>query len=194
MCERPFCEACDALTKSSGKCMGCDLEKGILEEEVPQRKPHPPPVVKSVHPPETGKKERSVTARSRQGSPYPFYAISGQYEEVERGIDNNFPVYHPDASHWSYAEYVLQDFIRYTSSDVSTGKPHTNYKYLVGRMVYPDSYPVITDYMLSYEEDVTGCYSWVKYITTYYHRPAFVYDANVFYPAPLPLALSYYGG
>jgi hypothetical protein len=120
------------------------------------------------------------------GSP-PSHLHHRPYDYMETGLTMyypSYPVYQPHPAQWEQAEIVLQDYIHFTQF---IPKPKTNYKYLVGRVVYPNPHPVITDYMISYEEDHTGSYSWVRYVSTYYDKSPYPYDENVFFPAPLPI-------
>lgn len=169
------------------QCVGCTLDMGLLKDETLD------PIKQTL---DAATRLLQTTASSLEPPPapkvlYPLYPIPGQSRPVYMAWEGNLqdiqPVQLPSENQWQQSEYMIQDFIHFV---MGQSKPLPDYRYLVGRYIYPNTYPVITDYMLCYEQDnVTGTYHWMRYMSTFYDESPCPYDENIFYPAPLPISV-----
>lgn len=188
-CQRILCPTCQPST-STPQCTGCTLDAGLLKDETPD-------AVKQTIDAATRLLRTAASSLDAIKPPkpskpvYPLYPIPSQSRPVYMAWEGNLqetqPIQLPSEHQWQQSEFILQDFIHFT---MGQQKPLPDYRYIVGRYIYPNSYPVITDYMLCYESDpTTGTYHWMRYISTFYDESPCPYDGNIFYPAPLPISV-----
>lgn len=187
-CQRILCPTCQPSTSTS-ECVGCALDAGLLKDELPE------PVKQSIDAAtrllRTAASSLESAKNLNRSPSYPLYPIPGQqrpaYMVWEGTLQETHSVQLPSEHQWQQSEFILQDFIHFT---MGQQKPIPEYRYIVGRYIYPNSYPVITDYMLCYESDpTTGTYHWMRYISTFYDKSPCPYNGNIFYPAPLPISV-----
>lgn len=188
-CQRILCPTCQPSTSTS-ECTGCTLDAGLLKEEPPTDAVKQT-IDAATRLLRTAASSLEIATRPNPKPVYPLYPIPSQSRPVymawEGTLQETQPIQLPSEHQWQQSEYILQDFIHFT---MGQQKPLPDYRYIVGRYIYPNSYPVITDYMLCYEPDpTTGTYHWMRYMSTFYDESPCPYDGNIFYPAPLPISV-----
>jgi hypothetical protein len=190
-CQRAQCDECfSKVLDEERSCHGCKMveELGMdapeeEKEEEPEPEPEPESVVGPVPPPP------ALQLHLEYHLPRSHIA-SRPIEYIEPGTILFHPILYAPQDQWKYAEDMLENYITFTTSSDGPSKPIPGFRYLVGRFTHSSRVALVTDYMLAYEADDHGVYGWTRYMSTYYNMSPLPYDANIFYPQPLPLGLN----
>ena len=188
-CQRLQCDDCfSKVLDEERSCHGCkmveELEMDAPEKEQEQEQeqeeeqvvgPVPPPPALQLH------LEYQLPRNHIAYRPI---------EYIEPGTMLFHPIPQAPQDQWKYAEDMLENYITFTTSSNGPSKPIPGFRYLVGRFTHSSRVALVTDYMLAYEEDDHGVFGWTRYMSTYYNMSPLPYDANIFYPQPLPLGLN----
>lgn len=173
-CHRSQCMSCFSPNESEPICEGCRMERLLGVDETK----------------ELEREEDIITEASVfEGLPYPMNPEQPLHL-IEPGTLPFEGLSYPTVEHWKEVERILENYIRFTTSSLGPDKPRLNTHYLVGRTpyIYPNRAMVITDYMMSYEQNPqSNQYEWRRLMSTYYHKSPIPHHVNLFYPYPLPL-------
>lgn len=175
-CVRRVCMECYGYS-----CKGCEIDQR-LESKYDSDENND--LVMWSHP--TSKRRGSEHSSSSHCSilssipTEPMETVEYMEEEIVSAVESGTSkVLELSQSQWRHGEEMLMGML-----SVRKEIPMINAKYLVGRFVYPNSYPVITDYMISCEEISKGVYGWMRYMTTYYDKSPLTHDKNIICRGP----------